>query len=123
MMGVNTRRLVAHFIIGSFITAGAALAEEGAANIGSYSWTNIRPTVPFDPVMWEPRAGLRALELRNDLYVLGGRGPFSFETGTPIYGDVWKSSDLGMTWSKTVQWNGGNDQTMWKPRAYFGAVS
>jgi hypothetical protein len=125
MMSASTRRLFALFVIGSSIAAGPALAEKGAANIGTYSWTNIRPTVLFDPLMWEPRAGLRALEFRNDLYVMGGRGPFSFETETPIYGDVWKSSDLGMTWSKTVQWNSenDNDQSMWKPRAYFGAVS
>ena len=109
MRAAHSIRLIALLVIGSSFATGPALAERGAANIGSFSWTNIRPTLPFDPVMWEPRAGLRALELRNDLYVMGGRGPFSFESGTPIYGDVWKSSDLGLTWSKTVQWNSDND--------------
>ena len=123
MKAANTTRLIALFAIGSIVTAGPALAEQGTANIGTYSWTNIRPTVPYDPLMWEPRAGLRALELKNDLYVMGGRGPFSFENQTPIYGDVWKSSDLGVTWSRTVQWNSDNDHSMWRPRAYFGAVS
>ena len=88
MKAASTVRLIALAVIGSCVTVGPALAERGATNIGSYSWTNIRPTVPFDPAMWEPRAGLRALELRNDLYVMGGRGPFSFGTETPIYGDV-----------------------------------
>ena len=121
----NTARLLALASIGWFVAAGAAIAGQGAADIGSYSWKNIRPTIPLDPTMWKPRAGLRAMELRNELYVMGGRGPFSFETETPIYGDVWKSSDRGVTWSRTVAWNSenGDDQPMWRPRAYFGAVS
>jgi len=125
MMTANKGRLIALLMICSSIGSGTAQAERGAAGIGSYGWTNIRPTVPFDQLMWEPRAGLRALELGKVLYVMGGRGAFSFETETPIYGDVWKSSDLGATWSKIVQWDAenGSDQTMWRPRAYFGAVS
>ena len=122
MIAVNTRRLFALLAVGLSVPA---MAEQGTADIDSYTWTNTRPTVPFDPLMWEPRAGLRALELKNDLYVMGGRGPFSFETETPIYGDVWKSSDRGATWSKTAQWDSqsDNDQSMWRPRSYFGAVS
>jgi hypothetical protein len=103
---------------------GSAIAGEEAANIGSYRWINVRPTVPFGPGMWEPRAGLQAVELRNDLYVMGGRGPFSFETATVLYGYVWKSTDVGATWRKVAQWqpNQGAAQ-MWKPRAYFGSVT
>lgn len=84
-----------------------AIAEGGATDIGAYRWTNVRPTVPFDPTMWAPRAGLQALELRNDLYVMGGRGPFSFETETVLFGDVWKSTDVGATWQKVAQWQPG----------------
>lgn len=102
---------------------GIALADKGAPDIGSYSWTVVRPTVPVDPNMWAPRAGLRAVELRNDLYVMGGRGPFSFDSGTPIYGDVWKSRDLGATWVKTSEWGSDTDSSMWAARAYFGAVT
>jgi len=83
-----------------------ALAGGGANSIGSYAWTNVRPTAPYDPAMWAPRAGLQAVELRNDLYVMGGRGPFSFEDETVLYGDVWKSADLGATWTKVAQWQG-----------------
>jgi hypothetical protein len=121
MKAANAIRSFALAVLGSIAFSVIVMAGPGATDIDSYGWTNIRPTVPFDPTMWEPRAGLRAVELRNDLYVLGGRGPFSFESETPIYGDVWKSSDLGMTWSKTAQWNG--EHTMWQPRAYFAAVS
>ena len=107
------------------ITAhGPAMAGEGATDIGSYRWTQVRPTVPFDPTMWSPRAGLQALELRNDLYVMGGRGPFSFETATVLHGDVWKSTDVGATWNRVAQWQPGpGGSTMWSPRAYFGAVT
>lgn len=101
-----------------------AQAGGGATDIGSYRWTNIRPTVPFDPGMWAPRAGLQAVELRNDLYVMGGRGPFSFETETVLYGDVWKSNDNGATWMRIAQWQpGAGVSSMWKPRAYFGSVT
>jgi len=78
----------------------------------------------FDPNMWAPRAGLQAVALRNDLYVMGGRGPFSFESETQLFGDVWKSSDAGATWTRTAQWQEGQDESqMWRPRAYFGSVT
>jgi hypothetical protein len=117
-------RIVAISAIFAAMAGGLAFAGPGGAvNIDSYSWTNIRPTVPFGLNMWAPRAGLRAANLRNDLYVMGGRGPFSFDTETPIYGDVWKSTDFGATWMKTAEWNGqASDQSMWQPRSYFGAV-
>jgi hypothetical protein len=103
---------------------GPAIAGGSATSIGSYRWMNVRPTVPFDPGMWAPRAGLQAVELRNDLYVMGGRGPFSFETETVLYGDVWKSTDVGATWTKVAQWQPGQGAPrMWKPRAYFGSVT
>ena len=107
------------------LTTGAyAHADKGAINVSSYSWSNVRPTVPFDSNMWAPRAGLQAVELRNDLYVMGGRGPFSFESETRLFGDVWKSSDAGATWTRTAQWEEGHDESqMWRPRAYFGAVT
>jgi len=96
--------------------AGVVLAQGGGADIGSYAWARIRPTVPFDPTMWAPRAGLQAVELHGELYVMGGRGPFSFETATVLYGDVWKSTDLGATWIQTAV-------DAWPARAYFGAVT
>ena len=87
----------------------------GATDLSSYQWTKIRGNTPASSSMWAPRAGLQAVELRNDLYVMGGRGAFNPFGATPIYGDVWKSSDLGKTWSETA--NGA-----WPARGYFGAV-
>ncbi|MGI9247917.1 MAG: hypothetical protein ACR2QI_02805, partial [Woeseiaceae bacterium] len=105
--------------LGSYTIAG-----ERAIDLSSYSWNSIRPTVPFDPNMWAPRAGLQAVEMRNELYVMGGRGPFSFETETRLFGDVWKSSDAGATWTRTAQWQEGQGgPQMWQPRAYFGSVT
>jgi hypothetical protein len=124
---MNPLRAIARstFILGCVIAVtGLANARGGATDIGSYRWTNVRPTVPFNPAIWAPRAGLQAVELRNDLYVMGGRGPFSFDTETVLYGDVWKSTDVGATWTKVAQWqpNQGAPR-MWQPRAYFGAVT
>ena len=98
------------------IAFGVVIADGGATNIESYSWTNVRPTAPIDPAMWAPRAGLQAVELRNELYVMGGRGPFSFETETVLYGDVWKSADGGASWTRTAA-------DAWPARGYFGAVT
>lgn len=112
-------------VLGCVVAAsGLANAGGGATNIDNYRWINLRPTLPFDTTTWAPRAGLQAIELRNDLYVMGGRGPFSFESGTVLYGDVWKSSDVGATWNRVAQWQPNQRaRPMWKPRAYFGSVT
>jgi hypothetical protein len=104
-----------------FALAEQAVAGPGAVDLNSYEWTNVRPTVPVDPNMWPPRAGLQAVQLKNDLYVMGGRGPFSLSSTTVLYGDVWKSADLGATWTKVADGNGG--PPIWDARAYFGAVT
>ena len=113
------------FILGCAVAvAGLANADGGAVDTGKYRWINVRPTVPFDPTMWAPRAGLQAVELRNELFVMGGRGPFSFEAETVLYGDVWRSADVGATWTRVAQWQPNQGaQQMWRPRAYFGSVT
>jgi hypothetical protein len=96
------------------VVTGVALAGGGATDLSSYQWAAIRGNTPASETMWAPRAGLQAVELRNDLYVMGGRGAFN-PFGTQLYDDVWKSSDLGKTWSKTAD-------GAWPARGYFGAV-
>jgi hypothetical protein len=122
---MKTTRLLATcalLLAGTLANVAPSLARDGAASIGTYSWTNVRPTVPFDPNVWAPRAGLQALELRNELYVMGGRGPFG--ASTVLFGDVWKSGDAGATWTKVAEWRPGTaGQAIWEPRAYFGAVT
>ena len=123
---MNSKRLIrftAIIAVCVIVFGSAALARPGAIDLGSYSWTNVRPTVPFDPNMWAPRAGLQAVKLKNNLFVMGGRGPFSTTSATVLFGDVWRSTDLGATWTKTAQWQDGGGPPMWAPRAYFGAIT
>ena len=77
------------------------------------------PGAAWSPVTrnaeWEGRAGLQAIDLGKDLFVMGGRGAFNpFQT--PIYQDVWKSSDRGESWEKV------SGPAEWPARAYFQAV-
>ena len=77
------------------------------------------PGAAWSPVTrhaeWEGRAGLQAIDLGKDLFVMGGRGAFNpFQT--TIYQDVWKSSDRGASWEKV------SGPAEWPARAYFQAV-
>ena len=77
------------------------------------------PGAAWSPVTrnaeWEGRAGLQAIDLGKDLFVMGGRGAFN-PFRTPIYQDVWKSSDRGESWEKV------SGPAEWPARAYFQAV-
>ena len=98
---MNVLRTMARSIVLATVAVVAvapAVAGGGATDIGAYRWTNLRPTVPFDPTMWAPRAGLQALELRNDLYVMGGQTN-EYDESTGI-ADAWRSSDGGLTWTE-----------------------
>jgi len=75
---------------------------------------------------WSARAGLQAVSIDNDFYIMGGRTPKP-PTFPPIPGDsyiwndVWKSTDKGLTWSKILD----NDSTgsHWSARGYFQALT
>ena len=72
---------------------------------------------------WQPRAGLRVVDLNDNLYLLGGRTPrpptFPPIPGdSDIWGDVWKSSDQGVSWGKIYDTTSAGN---WQPRAYFQA--
>jgi len=97
-----------------------------------FQWTKVYdgdwpPRPPFAPTSgWAGRAGLQAVELRNSLYIMGGRTPAPF--GPPTFGpfnsvlwnDVWESRDLGASWTKLPTPKGPG---MWSERAYFQAVT
>ena len=72
---------------------------------------------------WTGRAGLQAVELRNRLYVMGGRTPDPKPPfnpfGSTLWNDVWESRDLGLTWTQLAP-EGPN---MWDARGYFQAVT
>jgi hypothetical protein len=95
--------------------AGAA-AVDAALAIENYEWTMVADDAP-----WGRRAGLRVVELNGDLFLMGGRTPRQSEIpgDSDIWGDVWKSSDHGKTWSVVLE----HDEAMaWPARAYFQAV-
>jgi hypothetical protein len=78
--------------------------------LSRYGWHQVTENAE-----WQGRAGLQAVELRNDLYIMGGRGAFN-PFGTVIYPDVWRSVDRGATWTQTTT-------AAWPARAYFQAVT
>jgi len=84
-------------------------------------WTEVSATAP-----WEARAGLQAVYLNDQLYVMGGRTPSP--PGDPvipgestIWQDVWSSDDMGITW--TQQLENDSNAVHWSGRAYFQAVT
>jgi hypothetical protein len=99
-----------------------------------FQWTKVYdgawPPAPPPPVVattgWAGRAGLQAVELRNRLYIMGGRTPAPF--GPPTFGpfnsrlwnDVWESRDVGASWTRLPTPGAPN---MWAERAYFQAVT
>jgi len=98
----------------------------GATDFGSYDWTVVKPNTPPGPTSWAPRAGLQAVELRNSVFVMGGRTPLEplFVPGLPfaiplsiIWQDVWRSDDRGTTWAQVTP------SANWPARAYFQGVT
>ena len=93
----------------------------GARGQHSAGWTEINAAAP-----WEARAGLQALRLGRDFYIMGGRtprapsGPVVIPGDSDIWADVWKSRDRGRTWRQV---NDGAGANHWPARAYFQAVT
>ena len=81
--------------------------------LAGFVWTPVTLEAP-----WEPRAGLRVIELDGRLFLLGGRTPNqSFIPGdSVIWGDVWASDDDGLTWTELLP------EAPWPARAYFQAL-
>ncbi len=103
--------------------AVSAEGPKGGPSFETYEWTEIRPTQFFNPLHWEPRAGLQAVELHNRLFVIAGRSPKN--TNIPrdslIHGDVWASDDLGVNWVELLE--DAESAGLWRNRAYFEAVT
>jgi hypothetical protein len=94
-----------------------AVAGGGANDFASYTWTKVYGD---NPSGWVGRAGLQAVELRNHLYVMGGRtpNPSQFDPFASIlWNDVWESGDLGRSWRQVTAHAG------WQARGYFQAVT
>ena len=100
-----------------------AHGPKGGPSFESYEWTEIRPTQFFNPLHWEPRAGLQAVELHNRLFIIAGRSPKNTDIprDSLIHGDVWASDDLGVNWVELLE--DAESAGLWRNRAYFEAVS
>jgi len=93
------------------VPAGASGRSGSATDLGSYDWTELTADGG-----WAGRAGLQAAQLGRDLFVMGGRGAFDPFGGTPLYDDVWRSSDGGRSWTPVAA-------AAWPARGYFQAVT
>ncbi|MGI9272723.1 MAG: hypothetical protein ACR2QT_13165 [Woeseiaceae bacterium] len=114
---LNPRRAVqiAFLTVMSVLLAGTANAKPRV----ELKWKEVNEGVG---VIWEPRAGLQAVNHRGRFYVLGGRAPkmAPLAFGDSIFfNDVWKSGNAGKDWSRISNGNGAP----WAARAYFQAVT
>jgi hypothetical protein len=104
------------------VLAGAAMTAHagGASRVADFEWDLLT-----DDPGWAPRAGLQAVDLRNTIYIMGGRTPLDpafnpFPGASTFYSDVWASSDQGRTWSEVLP---SGSTEVWEPRGYFQAVT
>ena len=97
-----------------------ASAGKPAGDVAGFEWSLLT-----DDPGWAPRAGLQAVELKNEFFVLGGRTPLDpaivpVPGASTMWSDVWKSRDLGSTWEMVRETDAAD---MWPARAYFQAVT
>ncbi|MCY7301960.1 MAG: hypothetical protein LH654_02795, partial [Thermoleophilia bacterium] len=116
--------LVAALIVVGSVSASAPNLT--AKFFDTFGWTKVYdgPKTAGKPG-WTGRTGLQAVELRNRLYILGGRTPKpefpNNPFGSTLWNDAWESRDLGASWDKLpTQPTGPN---LWSERAYFQAVT
>ena len=131
-----TRNLLITLV--AFLVSSNGLQEYkgfNGKNFKSWEWTVIKenqvvlppePGFPPDLSHWSARAGLQAIHLNGDFYIMGGRTPIPGPPGNSIiHGDVWKSSDYGKTWNAILPSNEFLPPGLpehWSSRAYFQAV-
>ena len=114
------RLIVLTAMLALAVATAEAASERGLPALGNWAWTEIQ-----DDAAWTARAGLRVVELRNELYLLGGRTPIDpaispAPGASEIWGDVWKSGDKGRSWTRILE---TDDTAHWPARAYFQAVT
>src|SRR5210317_215115 len=116
--------LFVSLVVSASNSASAGNGPKGGPSFMEYEWTEIVATDFFTTERWEPRAGLQAVELHKELFVIAGRTPSPTQDNpfaSIIHGDVWVSSDLGETWVELL--DDAESAGLWKNRAYFEAVT
>jgi hypothetical protein len=115
---LTSRRNV--FAIALVLILSCAYPLAASAQIfNKFDWTEVHSG---SGTTWDARAGLQAVNLRGNFYVLGGRSPQIVPAAfgdSVFYDDVWRSSDSGRSWSRVSAGNG----SPWSARAYFQAVT
>lgn len=115
---LNSRRSIFSILVVLILSYAYPLTAN-AQIFNKFDWTEVNSGAG---IMWEARAGLQAVNLRGDFYVMGGRSPQIFPAAfgdSVFYDDVWRSSDSGQSWSKVSSGNG----SPWSARAYFQTVT
>ena len=116
--------LLTFALIGSSVLPASAEAGGKKNGFNNYDWTEVNEHAP-----WVARAGLEAVVLDGDFYILGGRTPNPWVPpflGGPIpgdstlWGDVWRSPDRGESW---VQVLATDDEDHWAARSYHEVVT
>ncbi|WP_156493086.1 hypothetical protein, partial [Oleiphilus sp. HI0125] len=100
------------------VMVSSAKADE-ARFFNKFEWHEVNDGINTG---WEPWAGLAAVSLRGNFYVIGGRIPKQFPLAfgdSEFRNDVWKSGDAGQTWLPASL----DGEAPWAARADFQAVT
>ncbi|MGH1493767.1 MAG: hypothetical protein ACRBK7_30955 [Acidimicrobiales bacterium] len=124
-LGVRRNRLLIIVVLAALLAAvaGPAASADQRDRFDDYTWTEVNDEAP-----WGSRAGLEAVPLRGDFYILGGRTPNPWVAppdgpipgDSTIWGDVWRSRDRGQTWKRILE---TDDENHWPARAYHEVVT
>jgi hypothetical protein len=116
----QSRRAVYFLCAFVVVTTVAAGVQSGWIKYESFKWKAVN-----EDAQWQPRAGLQVVEMRNNLYLMGGRTPLDpavvpVPGASTIWGDVWQSGDNGKSWRQILD---TEKEGHWPARAYFQAVT
>lgn len=119
-----TRYLIPLMLVPLFVVAAPTPSQADGKHpkkrAKHFEWRETNPHAA-----WSPRAGLQVVELRNRLYLMGGRTPVNpavipIPGASILWSDVWTSDDNGTSWEPLLETDAPEH---WPPRAYFQAVT
>lgn len=109
------RQLTTQFIF--LLAIGFHIGCQAQGELNTYEWDEVNPDAA-----WAARAGHQVLNINNTFFLIAGRSPLDLPIpgASIIWGDVWRSDDLGLTWSMILP--DAEQAGLWRNRAYFQAV-